>query len=112
MRVRIRRIGFMHRVVKEPSGNHDALVQYLLVERCSGREIDTHIALVTNLANANDKSKHVDKVAGCAGLFQRHSQPQLSQTIIRLMKRILKWIVRVVLVLLVLAFLFVFVAYC
>jgi NADPH:quinone reductase-like Zn-dependent oxidoreductase len=43
--------------------------------------------------------------------FVHDRQPPLSQTFITLMKRILKWIFRVVLVLLVLAFLCVFVAY-
>jgi NADPH:quinone reductase-like Zn-dependent oxidoreductase len=43
--------------------------------------------------------------------FVNDRQPPLSQTFITLMKRILKWIFRVVLVLLVLAFLCVFVAY-
>jgi hypothetical protein len=39
MRIRIRRIGFIHRVVEEPSGNHHALVKYLLVERSRGRKM-------------------------------------------------------------------------
>jgi NADPH:quinone reductase-like Zn-dependent oxidoreductase len=43
--------------------------------------------------------------------FVHDRQPPLSQTFLTLMKRILKWIFRVVLVLLVLAFLCVFVAY-
>jgi NADPH:quinone reductase-like Zn-dependent oxidoreductase len=43
--------------------------------------------------------------------FVHDRQPPLSQTFLMLMKRILKWIFRVVLVLLVLAFLCVFVAY-
>jgi NADPH:quinone reductase-like Zn-dependent oxidoreductase len=43
--------------------------------------------------------------------FVHDRQPPLSQTFITLMKRILKWIFRVVLVLLVLGFVFLFVAY-
>src|SRR5205814_3534372 len=43
--------------------------------------------------------------------FLHNRKPPLSQTCIPLMKRILKWIFRIVLVLFILAFLFVFVAY-
>src|ERR1051325_11876164 len=44
-------------------------------------------------------------------IFVHDRQSHLAHTFIRLMKRLLKWIFRLVLILLVLAFLFVFIAY-
>ncbi len=37
--IRGRRITLMHQIVEQPSGDHDALVLYLRLERCCGRQM-------------------------------------------------------------------------
>jgi len=39
IRIRVRRIAFMHQIVKEPAGDHHALVSYLFLERGRGRKM-------------------------------------------------------------------------